>query len=62
VLSNTGPGNLAVRLRSFADNFPAAPQGTVAPHQAALLAIPPRPGIVWHAQLTLGGSARLCGA
>jgi hypothetical protein len=60
VVANTGAGNLEVRIRSFADNFPAAPLGNVAPGQAAVLAIPPRPGIAWHAQVTVPGTERVC--
>jgi hypothetical protein len=60
VVANTGAGNAEVRIRSFGDNFPAGPLGTVAPRQAALLAIPPRSGIVWHAQVTVPGTVRLC--
>jgi hypothetical protein len=60
VIENPGPGNLDVRIRSFADNFPAAPLGSVEPHQAALLAIPRRPVIVWHAQVTVPAQARVC--
>jgi len=59
-VANTGAGNAEVRIRSFGDNFPAAPLGSVAPGQAALLAIPPRAGIVWHAQVTVPGTARVC--
>jgi hypothetical protein len=60
VLANTGTGNAEVRIRSFGDNFPAAPLGAVAPGQAALLAVSPRAGIVWHAQLTVPGTERVC--
>jgi hypothetical protein len=59
-VANTGAGNAEVRIRSFGDNFPAAPLGSVAPGQAALLAIPPRAGIIWHAQVTVPGTARVC--
>lgn len=61
VVDNLGTGNLEVRIRSFGDNFPA-PLGTVGSHQAALLAIPPRPGIVWHAQVLVPERARVCTA
>jgi hypothetical protein len=60
VVENPGTGNVELRIRSFGDNFSAAPLGSVAPHQAAVLAIPPRPGIVWHAQVTAPGEARVC--
>jgi hypothetical protein len=60
VVGNAGPGNVEVRIRSFADNFPAAPLGSVPPNQAEVLAIPERSGLVWHAQLTEPGQARVC--
>lgn len=60
VVTNTGAGSAEVRIRSFGDNFPAAPLGTVAPRQAAVLAIPPRAGIVWHAQVTVPGTELVC--
>jgi hypothetical protein len=60
VIANSGPGNVDVRVRSFGDNFLANPVGSVSPGQAAVLAIPPRPGIVWDAQLTVPGRVRVC--
>jgi hypothetical protein len=60
VVANTGAGDVQVWIRSFADNFPAAPLGSVASGQAALLAIPRRPGIVWHAQVAVPAQARVC--
>jgi hypothetical protein len=61
VIDDTGTGNVDVRARSFGDNFPAS-LGTVAPHQAVLLAIPPRPGIVWHTQVAVPERVRVCAA
>jgi hypothetical protein len=61
VVDNLGTGNVEVRIRSFGDNFPAA-LGTVGPHQSALLAIPPRPSVVWHAQVLVPERARVCTA
>ena len=60
VISNPGRGNVEVRIRSFADNFPASALGAVAPDQTALLVLPRRPGIVWHAQVSVPAEARVC--
>jgi hypothetical protein len=60
-VANRGGAPLEVRLRSFATNFPAQPVGVVAPHAAAVLAVPgPVKHLPWHAQLTLGGAAQGC--
>jgi hypothetical protein len=61
VIEDTGAGNIDTRVRSFGDNFPAS-LGTVASHQAVLLAIPPRPGIVWHTQVAVPDRVRVCAA
>jgi hypothetical protein len=60
VVANTGSGIVQIWIRSFAENFPAAPLGTVPSGQAAVLAIPGRPGIVWHAQVSVPAQARVC--
>jgi hypothetical protein len=62
IIQNLGKSPIEVRIRSFADAFPAGPIGNVQPAQAMLLAIPVRPGISWHAQVTVPESERVCSA
>jgi hypothetical protein len=59
VIDDSGGVPVEVRVRSFGDTFPG-PLGTVQPHQAALLVIPARAGIAWHAEVLVPKQARIC--
>jgi hypothetical protein len=59
VVDDQGPTAAEVRLRSFADSYPT-PLAAVQAHAAALLAIPARTGIVWHAQVLVPERVRVC--
>ena len=61
VIDDLGKDPVEVRIRSFGDTFPG-PLGDVQPGQSALLAIPARPGIVWHAEVLVPQRALVCGA
>jgi hypothetical protein len=57
-----GDAPAEARIRRFADTFPQAPLGTVAPRSTAILKIPERPGVgAWHLRLTPNAPVRACG-
>jgi hypothetical protein len=56
-----GSTAVEVRLRSYADAYPAGGVGTVPAGATWALRIPVRGGITWHARLSGGGPLRACG-
>jgi hypothetical protein len=61
-VTTLGDAPVEARIRRFADTFPQAPLGAVAPQSTAILRIPERPGVgAWHLRLTPKEPVRACG-